>query len=161
MSAHAYKLGTHLRHLIELLDGELDRLYADAVPGYRARYTPVIRALIVHEPGTIRQIADHAGITHSAASQTVAKMIADGLLLAAVGEDARERQVRLSKTMRALLPTLQAIWDATTRATTALDAELPASLADIVVSAVDALETRGLKARIEDELAASASEMQE
>ncbi|MEM8827433.1 MAG: helix-turn-helix domain-containing protein [Pseudomonadota bacterium] len=161
MSTQSYKLGTLLRHLIDLLDGDLDDLYADIAPRYRARYTPVIRALIAQEPATIRQIADHAGITHSAASQTVAKMIGGDLLLAAAGKDARERQVRLSETARALLPTLQAVWDAATRATAALDAELHASLADVVVEAIDALKTRGLKVRIEDELAGGAPAMPE
>jgi hypothetical protein len=47
-------LGTLMRHvpeLLELLDGDVARIYADlGVPDYRPRYSPVVRALVTLGP---------------------------------------------------------------------------------------------------------------
>ena len=73
-------LGTLLRHLIELLDSAVEQQYANSGLSYRPRYTPVMRALLDLGPASIRAIARHAGITHSAVSQTVAQMAKQGLI---------------------------------------------------------------------------------
>jgi DNA-binding MarR family transcriptional regulator len=80
-----------LRHLIDLLDGAVGAAYEDAGLAYRPRYTPVMRALESGEPRTIGQIAEAAGITQPAATQTVALMLREGLLDASPGvRDARQ-----------------------------------------------------------------------
>ena len=75
MAAGSPGLGTQLRHLLELLDGDLERLYNEDIPGFRPRYAPVVRVLREREGRTIKEIASEAGISHSAVSQTVAQRI--------------------------------------------------------------------------------------
>jgi DNA-binding MarR family transcriptional regulator len=142
-------LGTQLRHLIELLDGAVQQAYVDAGLNYRPRYTPVMRALVQQQSATIGQLAELAGITQPAATQTVALMKKEGLLLvAASGEDGRQRLVRLSPHGEALLPHLQACWQATRQAADSLDAELDFPLSECLAQAIAVLEKRSFGERI-------------
>ena len=96
---------------------------------YRPRFTPVVRALVESEPRSIRGIADHSGLTHSAVSQTVAEMKRRRLVsLVQDKADARARLVRPTPRCRAMLPRLQRQWTATNSAADGLDAELSSSL---------------------------------
>lgn len=137
-----------LRHLIELLDGDLERAYRDLGLDYRPRYTPVVRALVDLGPSPIRDVARCAGITHSAASQTVAQMTRIGLLKAEPGADARERVVRMTPRLRRMLDRLETQWTATNLAADRLNDELPHSLQDVVSSAIEALERKPFGERI-------------
>ena len=142
-------LGTQLRHLIELLDGAVEQSYLDAGLAYRPRYTPVMRALIAHEPSTIGEIAARAGITQPAATQTVALMIKEGLLVASAGKlDGRQKMVKLSEAGRAMLPRLEACWKATAAAAASLDAQLPYPLSEALANAIDALDKESFGERI-------------
>ncbi len=144
-------LGTQLRHLIELLDSAVQRAYTDAGLDYRPRYTPVMRVLAQQQSATIGQLAELAGITQPAVTQTVALMKKEGLLLvAASGEDGRQRVVRLSGKGEAMLPQLQACWQATKRAADSLDAELEFPLSECLAQAVAVLGQRSFGARIGD-----------
>ncbi|QPI48488.1 MarR family transcriptional regulator [Massilia antarctica] len=144
-------LGTQLRHLIELLDGAVLQAYVDAGLDYRPRYTPVMRVLAQQQSATIGQLAELAGITQPAATQTVALMKTEGLLLVvAGGEDGRQRVVRLSPQGELLLPRLQACWQATKRAADSLDAELEFPLSACLAQAIAVLETRPFGERIRD-----------
>ena len=141
-------LGTQLRHLIELLDGAVEASYAEAGLDYRPRYTPVMRALAAVDALTIGEIAAQAGITQPAATQTVAVMVKEGLLVTSAGKDARRKMVRLSEAGRAMLPRLQQCWQATALATAGLDAQLPHPLSGTLASAIEALEEESFGARI-------------
>lgn len=142
-------LGTKLRHLIELLDGAVTAAYADAGLDFRPRFTAVVRALIVKSPLTIGELATIAGITQPAATQTIALMIKQGLLVATPGAiDARQKLIRLTDRGQAMLPDLQACWDATGRATHQLEAELPFALDAAIDSAIAALTAKPFDARI-------------
>lgn len=145
-------LGALLRHLIELLDGGVEETYRDAGLAYRPRYTPVVRVLLTFGPSSIRVIADRGGMTHSAASQTVSHMSANGLLEISAGEDARERVVALSPAAEAMVPALRRHWEATEAAVRALETEIGAPLADIARDAIGALERKPLSNRIKDGL---------
>jgi MarR family transcriptional regulator, organic hydroperoxide resistance regulator len=143
-------LGTLLRHLVELLDGDVEQAYRDLGLDYRPRFTPVVRALVEAEPRSIREIANHSGLTHSAVSQTVAEMKRAGLVsLVTDRTDARARLARLTPRCRAMLPKLQQQWAATNSAADGLDAELPASLRATVTEAIAALERKPFRKRIE------------
>jgi DNA-binding MarR family transcriptional regulator len=153
-------LGTRLRHLLELLDGDLASLYpALALPdGFRPRFTPVIRTLAASGPASIRELAAALGVTHSAASQTVARMAGQGLVELAPGdEDGRQRIVRLTPAARELLPALETEWTATLAAARALEAELPYPLSRLVDEALAALRRRPMSDRIAAELPAGAA----
>ena len=89
--------GTRLRHVLELLDGDVAQIYADlGLSDYRPRFSPVVRALVQLGPSSIRDLARTIGVTHSAASQTVAQMSKCGLVALGPGADARQRIVRLT-----------------------------------------------------------------
>lgn len=144
-------LGTLLRHLIELLDSGVQSAYDAADLDYRPRYTPVVRALSDLQPRSIAEIASVAGMTHSAVSQTVQHMRRQGLVRGASGADGRERRVTLSSQMNAMLPKVQAQWEATNAAAASLDRELSASLHRVVREAISALEQRSFASRIDDQ----------
>jgi DNA-binding MarR family transcriptional regulator len=142
-------LGTQLRHLIELLDSAVEAAYADAGVDYRPRYTPVMRVLAQQDSVTVGQIAELAGITQPAATQTVALMKKEGLVqVASSASDGRQRVVRLSRRGATLLPTLQACWQATRQAADALDAELPYPLSQCLADAISALGQQSFGERI-------------
>jgi MarR family transcriptional regulator, organic hydroperoxide resistance regulator len=143
--------GTQLRHLIELLDGAVTAAYEEAGLDYRPRYTPVMRALLACEPTTLGAIAELAGITQPAATQTVALMIKDGLIAAHAGpQDGRQKLITLTDQGRALIPALQRCWQATAAASDALEAELPFSLSEVLERAIQALEAKPFGERIRE-----------
>jgi DNA-binding MarR family transcriptional regulator len=108
-----------------------------------------MRALARQQSATIGELAELAGITQPAATQTVALMKKEGLLLvAAGGADGRQRMVRLSPQGEAMLPHLEACWRATKRAADSLDAELPFPLSESLAQAIAVLEQRSFGDRI-------------
>ncbi|HEY0686679.1 MAG TPA: MarR family winged helix-turn-helix transcriptional regulator [Steroidobacter sp.] len=142
-------LGTLLRHLIEKLDGAVERSYVESGLDYRPRYTPIVRALMASGPASIRSISRSAGITHSAASQTVAQMVEKGLVRFEPGSDARERIVALTPAAKAMIPKLEQHWSATNDAARLLDSELSMPLSDLLREAIDALDRASFTQRIE------------
>jgi DNA-binding MarR family transcriptional regulator len=144
-------LGTRMRHVLELLDGDVARVYADlGLTGYRPRFSPVVRALVALGPLSIRELARAVGVTHSAASQTAAQMARAGLLTLQPGADARQRIASLTARTRRLLPLIEAEWAATDLATAGLEAELPAALGEILLLAERAVVSRPMRTRISD-----------
>src|ERR1700729_492276 len=92
-----FGLGTRLRHVQELLDAEVAQVYVDlGLADYRPRFSPVVRALVELGPLSIRDLARAIGVTHSAASQTIAQMRSRGFVVITPGEDARQRVVHLT-----------------------------------------------------------------
>lgn len=142
-------LGTRLRHLIELLDGDVERAYRDSgLRDYRPRYTPIVRALEELGPTTIKAIAARAGITHSAVSQTLAQMRRARLVASEVGADARERRVRMTARLKKMLPRLHAHWQVTDETARGLDDDLSYSLGDVVDEALAALRKQSFRDRL-------------
>ncbi|MFP2923829.1 MarR family winged helix-turn-helix transcriptional regulator [Pyxidicoccus sp. 3LG] len=138
-----------MRHLLELLDGAVDEAYEREGLDYRPRYTPVMRALLEREPSTVGQLAEAAGITQPAVTQTVALMVKDGLVtVRSAPDDRRQRSIQLTEAGRAMLPRLQACWKATAGAAANLDAELPTSLSLTLERAILALEAKPFGERI-------------
>jgi DNA-binding MarR family transcriptional regulator len=142
-------LGSRLRHLLELLDGDVAKVYADlGLPDVRPRFAPVVRTITRDGPATIRDLAAAIGVTHSAASQTVAEMARQDLVRLEPGSDARQRIVHLTGRAQRLLPVIEAEMAATDAAAGAFDAELPYPLSRLVEEAIAALEQRPMRARI-------------
>jgi DNA-binding MarR family transcriptional regulator len=142
-------LGTLLRHVLDEMDGDVASVLADlGTPGYRPRFSPVVRALAALGPVPIRDIARAIAVTHSAASQTVAQMASRGLVTLKPGEDARQRVVHLTARARALLPKIEAEWAATASAAAELDDELPFPLTELVPALAVALQRRSFRQRI-------------
>lgn len=143
--------GTQLRHLIELLDGAVGDAYEAAGLDYRPRYTPVMRSLMAQEPATIGFIAEAAGITQPAATQTIALMIKDGLVSVEPSPlDARQKMIRLTQQGRDLIPALTTCWQATAIASAAFEADLPFSLSEVLDAAIRALAAKPFGTRIRE-----------
>ena len=116
---------------------------------YRTRFSAVVRLIDRNGPASIRDVAERLGVTHSAASQTVAEMERRGLLeVRQDDEDARQRYIRLTAKTKRLLPAINAEWDATDAAAAALDDELPYSLAQLIDDLAAALARRPFRVRI-------------
>ena len=139
-------LGTQLRHLLDLLDGAVERSYAGM--DYRPRYTPVMRCLIATSPMALGEVARRAGITQPAATQTVALMIKAGLIRTAASQDGRHKLLELTERGRAIVPQLQTAWAATARAAAGLDEDLPFPLSTVAAAAIEALEAKSFDERI-------------
>lgn len=148
MAPSSPTLGTLVRHLIELIDGDVEAAYAASGLTWRPRYTPVLRALMTIGPTSIKALAREIGISHSAVSQTVSQMTRDGLVALRPGADARERIVTLTPKTEAMIPALQRQWSATNAAAAQLDAELSAPLSEVLGEAIAALNQRPFRERI-------------
>jgi DNA-binding MarR family transcriptional regulator len=146
-------IGTRIRHVLDLLDGGVAKVYVDlGLPEYRPRFSPVIRALVARGPLSVRDLATAVGVTHSAASQTVAQLTKAGLVTQEPDSaDGRRRIVHLTGKARSLLPVIEAEWKATTAAMAELDAELSAPLGTVLAEIVQAVERRSFRARIDDQ----------
>ncbi|MEM1105857.1 MAG: MarR family transcriptional regulator [Pseudomonadota bacterium] len=141
-------LGSQLRRLLELLDGELEAVYREEHDFYVPRFTPVMKALAAGDALTIKEIAAYSCVSHSAASQTVSKLAGHGLVALACDTDRRSRRVSLTRKGRDLLPWLSKRWAATQAAADGLDAELDHPLSGLLAQAIAHLEARPFSQRI-------------
>ncbi|MFC5261551.1 MarR family winged helix-turn-helix transcriptional regulator [Kribbella qitaiheensis] len=142
-------IGTQLRHVLELLDGDVAKVYLElGLPEYRPRFSPIVRTIVAEGPLSIRDLATAVGVTHSAASQTVAQLQRAGFVTLQPGSDARQRIVHLTDKTRELLPTIEAEWKATTAAMAELDAELSVPLGRVLAEVVAAVSQRSFQERI-------------
>lgn len=137
-----------LRALQDAMDSELAALYRERGLRVRPRLTKPVIKLAHHGPMTIRALAEAVGVTHSAASQTVAVLRSDGLVETGPGPDARTKLVSLTEQGRALVPLLEAEWRATERALLELDAEVPYSFHAVVADFGAALRRRSFRERV-------------
>lgn len=142
-------LGTRLRRLLDELDAGVAAVYRDlGLTGVRPRFAPVLRVLARSGPLTIRDLARAVGVTHSAASQTVAQLVSAGLAASAPGRDARQRIVSLTAEGTAVLPAVEREWAATAAAAAELEAELSFPLSRLLQEALAALSRRPMRERI-------------
>jgi DNA-binding MarR family transcriptional regulator len=141
-------LGTLLRNLVERLDGAVDDMYAVNGLAFRPRYAPVLKYLLIKGPSSIAAIAQNAGTSHSAISQTVAQMKRDQLVSMIPGQDSRERIVSLTQAASDMAPALQKLWVAVDAAAAQLDKDLSAPLSAILVEALTALDQQDFANRI-------------
>lgn len=143
-------VGTLLRHVLELLDGDVAAVYEEqGLAEYRPRFSPAVRALLAEGPLSVRDLAAAMGVTHSAASQTAAQMARAGLVTHTPDpRDARRRLVGLTPKAHALLPQIKAEWSATAAAMAGLDAELSMPLAELLAEVADAVRRRPFRERI-------------
>lgn len=141
-------LGELLRYLSELVDQGADAHYRSINLHYRARYTPVLRAL-GDGAQTVTAITQRARLTQGAVSQTVSLMERDGLLARHALDDGRKSGIVLTPTGQALLAQLGQHWIATFAAIADLEEEIQFPLRAALTAATQALERQGFSARIE------------
>jgi DNA-binding MarR family transcriptional regulator len=131
------------------MDNEIGRIYDDhAITGITPRHVmPLIRLAHVGEM-TIRELSSELGVTHSAASQTVAALIRAGYVRSKKGADARTRTITLTANGRALIPLLEAEWRATEAAIAELEDEIPYPLSQVARDLESALGRRSFYERV-------------
>lgn len=140
-------LGELLRHLVELTDGSSDNWYETLECNYRARYTPVMRALI-DGPLTVKELQQRLAVTQGAVSQTIKLMLDEDLITRTNGKDARQTIISLSSKGMAKLEQLQPHWDAIFEAIRALEHEIGLPLMSSLRQTVTAFEETSFADRI-------------
>jgi len=155
MEKHHYSnMGTRVRHLIQLLDGDVAGSYtALGLDNYKPRYTSVFRALIQNKAMSIKQLTQLIKVSQPAITQTVNEMEKRQLITRLYAEDARERKITLTTEGLAMVPKLEMQWEATLAAENNLEKELKNSLIDTVNAAIDALTTVSFKQRMAIDIA--------
>ena len=145
-------LGSKLRKLLAMLDGDVQAVYDEMGVAFRPRFFPIVQHLLRHEPCPIVELAQGIGVSQPAATQTVNEMKRLGLLASAKSADRRQRPVQLTAAARAMVERLQPVWDAAERAAATLDAELDRGLTKPIDDALAALETRRFRERIRKQM---------
>lgn len=143
-------LGTKLRLLISLLDGELSGLYERQGQGFRPRFFPVFQLLLARKKASVSEIAAHMQASQPAATQTLAEMKRLKFIAYETGRDRRERIVKLTPYAVDLVPDLRPIWDAVRCAASQIDDELPYPLSAILDEALSALARKSFSERISE-----------
>ncbi len=144
-------LGVRVRAVLDRMDDDVARTLADlGISDYRPYFSVVIRYVDENGPTTIRDLARGTGVTHSAMSQRVGELRKRGLVELVPGTDGRERVIHLTDAAWAIKPALDAEWDATSAAFDGLNAELTATLNQVVIEMNAALDRRAFRDRIAD-----------
>lgn len=140
-----------LRDLLAVIDAETTSCYAEHGGGHlRPRFTPAMIALRRTGAMTVRELARHLRLSHSAASQSVTLMRAENLVVTTTGTDARAHVVTLTGRGRELVPFLEGQRRAAEHAGARLDVELVCPLADVVADLQTALGHRSFLHRLRD-----------
>jgi len=140
-------LGELLRYVSELIEQGADAQYRAMRLNYRARYTPVLRAL--HGGAqTVTDITARTRLTQGAISQTVALLEADGLVSRHALDDGRKSGIRLTAAGRALVDRLERHWTATFAAIGRLEEEVGYPVRQVLIAVAAALEREDFSARV-------------
>jgi DNA-binding MarR family transcriptional regulator len=142
-----------LKDLLDAMDADIAALYAErGVHGVRPRYSMILIKLSRRGTLTIKELAGLAEVSHSAMSQTVSALRAEGLVTTEPGPDARTRRVAITAKGAEVVPFLEAEWRATEAAVAELDAEVPYPLTTVVRDIGAVLERRPFRDRIVEHL---------
>lgn len=144
-------LGELLHYIADLVDQGSEKIYAQMDLNYRARYTPVLRA-IDQGAYTITAITDIAKLTQSAISQSVALMEKDGLITKNTLSDARKSSLHLTTKGEALIQKLKVHWDIIFATIEQLEQEIGYPLLSILEKTAAALEWQSFDQRITQQL---------
>jgi DNA-binding MarR family transcriptional regulator len=140
-------LGELLRYVGELIEQGADAQYRALSIHYRARYTPVLRALHAGAQ-TVTDITGRTRLTQGAISQTVALLEADGLVSRHALGDGRKSGIQLTAAGSALVGRLERHWVATFAAIERLEEEIGYPVRQVLVAAAEALEREDFSARV-------------
>lgn len=140
-------LGELLRYVNELVEQGAEEHYRAMRLNYRARYTPVLRALHAGAR-TVTDITERTRLTQGAISQTVALLDGDGLVSRHALDDGRKTGIRLTAAGRTLVRKLERHWTATFAAIDRLEQEIGYPLRRVLEAAAGALEREGFASRV-------------
>lgn len=142
-------LGELLRYVGELVEQGGEERYRALGLDYRARYTPVIRALSAGAE-TVTEIVACSHLTQGAISQSVALMSKDGLIEHHSLGDGRKNGIHLTPKGRSLLAGLEPHWDVIFRAIEILEGETGFPLLRGLEQTARALERKGFAERLRE-----------
>ncbi|OYW15196.1 MAG: MarR family transcriptional regulator [Hydrogenophilales bacterium 12-64-6] len=140
-------LGELLRYVGELVELGAEEHYREMSLNYRARYTPVLRALNAGAE-TVTDITARSHLTQGAISQTIGLMEADGLILREALDDGRKSRIRLTPLGRKLVKKLEQHWIATFAAIESLEQEIGYPIRQVLTDTAEALKSKGFSARL-------------
>lgn len=142
-------LGELLRYVGELVDHGAEAHYAHMNLNYRARYTPVLRAMQAGA-ATVTEITASTHLTQGAISQAVAQMEGDGLICRYRAEDGRKSRLHLTEAGKVLVERLEEHWRATFAAIETLEQEIGHPLRRALQDAASALQQHDFSRRLSD-----------
>lgn len=140
-------LGELLRYVSELVEQGADEHYRSMRLSYRARYTPVLRALGAGAQ-TVTDITERTHLTQGAISQTVSLLENEGLISRHALEDGRKTRLQLTPDGHILVGQLEQHWVATFQAIASLEEEIGFPLRQVLTAAAQGLEREGFSARL-------------
>lgn len=140
-------LGELLRYVGELVEQGADEHYHAMRLNYRARYTPVLRALNTGVQ-TVTEITGCTRLTQGAVSQTVSLLESDGLISRHALDDGRKTRIQLTPTGQALVEQLEQHWRTTFAAIDVLEEEIGFPLREVLTAVAECLERQGFSARL-------------
>jgi DNA-binding MarR family transcriptional regulator len=142
-----------LRLLLEAMDGDIARLYAEAqVNELKPSWVMELLRLHAQGPMTIAELARSVERTHSAMSQKVAAMRTAGWVRTSAGSDARSKKVMLTAKASRILGRLAAEWRATEAAIAEIEEEIPYPMSQAVTDIEEALRRKSFHDRIAEKL---------
>lgn len=140
-------LGELLRYVGELIDQGAEEHYREMSLSYRARYTPVLRALAAGAE-TVTDITARTNLTQGAISQTVGLLEAEELISRHSVADGRKSRIQLTVSGHALVGKLEQHWTATFAAIAELEEEIGHPLCRMLEATARALEQQGFSDRL-------------
>jgi len=136
-----------LRYVGDLVDQAADEHYRALNLSWRARYTPVLRAISAGAE-TVTDITGHTHLTQGAISQTLGLMVADGIVARHGLDDGRKSGVHLTRQGKEFLRALKPQWRLTFAAIAALEKEIGHPLLRVLGDTARALERQDFAARL-------------
>jgi DNA-binding MarR family transcriptional regulator len=141
--------GSRLRRLLERLDREVSAVYRAAGQRFEPRWYAVFVALRDEGPLTVGELSQRLGITHAAVSQVRTALEHEGLIrVAPDSQDGRRHILSLTQRGRATARRLAPLWTAIAAAMSGILARHAPTLLDDMTALEDALDRRGLLARV-------------
>lgn len=148
-------LGTRMRRLIETISTDMERVYDEAGIGVRTGHFYALYAVAERGPLTINAIANLAGFSHSAVSQTIKKLVATGLVEARATEDGRQKAIALTDQGTHTVARMRPIWDAAERMVKDACRETGVDIIGAIAGVETAFDRYGVYDRLQEKLAES------
>ena len=123
-------IGTRCRRNFETLSNEMDKIYKTEGVVMSVREFPIVYSLHHKGPISIAEIQKLTGLSHSAVSQTVKKLVTRNVLRQRQGVDARTKIIDFTGEGRDLIKKLEPVWDTSKIAMTGLLQENNTNLLD-------------------------------
>jgi DNA-binding MarR family transcriptional regulator len=145
----ATAFGSRLRRLLERLDRDVSAVYRAAGQRFEPRWYAVFAALRDEGPLTVGELSQRLGITHPAVSQVRTALEREGLVRVDTdSQDGRRHILSLTARGRATARRLAPLWSNIAAAVSGILARHAPTLLDDLNAIENALDRRGLLARV-------------